>query len=325
MWMRGSAAMSETPEISVVMSVYNNEQTLALAMDSVLNQEGIDLEFIVVDDGSTDRSGSIIDDYARRNPRVKPLHQENQGLTAALRAGCALATAPWIARQDADDVSLPGRLRMQLQAGASDPHNVLIGCQSRCRSPEGDLLSEVRDPTDPVEARRHVLELQRAISPHGTIMFRRSDYEAIGGYRAPFYYAQDVDLNIRLAERGGVFALPEFLYEFKYSPASISGSSSHIQMAFYRLILESQLVRARGESDEAILAKASELSDSCRKGRSKRGSEFMANYFMASCLLNRNPARAAEHFAKAIAARPYSIKALVGWGRSRWKMMRSVE
>lgn len=311
--------MSTLPDISVVMSVYNNQGTLGKALESILDQQGIRLEFIVVNDGSTDQSGMIIDDYARRDNRIKPVHQKNQGLTAALRAGCLMASAPWIARQDADDVSLPGRLQKQLAAGEADPRIVLVGCQSRCRTEDGDLLSEVRAPVDMVEARRHVLELGRAISPHGTIMFRRAAYEAVGGYRGAFYFAQDVDLNVRLAESGGVIAVPEYLYEYRYSPADISGSLSHVQKAFYQLILESHRLRARGLSDAAILAKASALSDSFRTSRVRSGDGFDANYFIASCLMRRNPSRAADFFGKALAIRPYSIKALVGWGRSRWR------
>src|SRR6056297_3621885 len=106
--------MSARPDVSVVMSVYNNADSLPAALESILSQEGVALEFIVIDDGSTDGSGTILDEAAARDPRLKVIHKQNEGLTKALIEGCAMASAPWIARQDADDLSLPGRLKAQL-------------------------------------------------------------------------------------------------------------------------------------------------------------------------------------------------------------------
>ena len=104
--------MSGDPLISVVMSVFNDARHIAATLDSVLSQEDADLEFIVIDDGSTDETGQILDGYAVRDPRLRVVHQENSGLTCSLIRGCALARGKYIARQDGGgDVSLPGRLR----------------------------------------------------------------------------------------------------------------------------------------------------------------------------------------------------------------------
>ena len=105
--------MSAYSEISVVMSVHNGGSDLADTMNSILSQERVQLEFIVVNDGSTDQTGQILDEYMRRDNRVRVIHQENTGLTRALIRGCAAATGEFIARQDAGDRSLPGRLRLQ--------------------------------------------------------------------------------------------------------------------------------------------------------------------------------------------------------------------
>ena len=78
-------------EVSVVMSVYNGASNLAPSMNSILSQEGVALEFIVVNDGSTDNTGEILDDFARRDPRVRVIHQKNTGLTRALIRGCDAA------------------------------------------------------------------------------------------------------------------------------------------------------------------------------------------------------------------------------------------
>jgi len=85
------------------MSVYNGGTALAATLDSVLAQEGVAFEFIVVDDGSTDGSGALLDDHAQRDERLRVIHQDNRGLTRALIRGCAAARGPFIARQDAGD------------------------------------------------------------------------------------------------------------------------------------------------------------------------------------------------------------------------------
>ena len=92
--------MSGDPLISVVMSVFNDAQHVATALDSVLSQEAVDLEFIVIDDGSTDGTGQILDGYAARDPRLRVIHQENSGLTRSLIRGCNQARGKYIARQD---------------------------------------------------------------------------------------------------------------------------------------------------------------------------------------------------------------------------------
>ncbi len=301
--------MTEKPIISVVMSAYNNADTLATAMDSILSQEGVQLEFIVVNDGSTDGSATILEDYARRDARVRVVHQENTGLTRALIRGCSLARAPWIARQDADDISLPGRLRQQLDYGRADEQIDLVGCHARYFSPEGDALTVVEAPVDRDEARRLLLRDRPSISPHGSILFRRASYEAIGGYRPAFYYAQDVDLNVRLAEQGDVIAVPACLYAYRFSPNTISGRHARHQAAFYRLIRDSQRLRAAGMPDDEVLAQAVALSAACRQGGAHSGDNFDGNYFTGSCLLATQPHKARRYLWQALKSRPWSIKA----------------
>ena len=98
--------MDGLPDVSVVMSVYNGADRLRETVESVLSQQGVSLEFIIIDDGSTDRSDVILANYARHDPRVHILYQPNQGLTRALIRGCEAAKGKYIARQDAGDISL---------------------------------------------------------------------------------------------------------------------------------------------------------------------------------------------------------------------------
>src|SRR5689334_13931050 len=103
--------MSDYPDVSVVMSVYNDARYLRDSIESILRQEGVTLEFIVIDDGSTDGSAAILDEFATKDSRLKVVHQQNRGLTLSLISGCAMARGRYIARQDSDDISFSNRLR----------------------------------------------------------------------------------------------------------------------------------------------------------------------------------------------------------------------
>ena len=308
----------KTPEISVVMGVYNNADTLPAALQCILSQEKVELEFIVIDDGSTDGAAALLDEAARKDVRLKVVHKKNQGLTRALIEGCALATAPWIARQDADDVSLPGRLAAQLARARQADAPVLVGCGARGVAPEGDMMIEIHPPEDRAAATRRVLDEGQAISPHGSILFSKSAYEAVGGYRPEFYYAQDIDLTTRLAEQGTVAAVPQIFYEYRLSPAAISGLHGRFQRAYYRLIRAGHQRRHRGMSEQPLLAEAAHLREQCLRRRGKQVSAFEGLYFIGSRLLANRSVHAVSYFRRALACRPWSVKALVRWGQAFW-------
>jgi glycosyltransferase involved in cell wall biosynthesis len=106
--------MSSEPAVSVVMSVFNGERFVGKSIESILNQSMKDFEFIIIDDGSTDRSEEIVQRYRRLDHRIHVVARENRGLIQSLNEGISMANGKWIARMDADDISLPGRLRSQV-------------------------------------------------------------------------------------------------------------------------------------------------------------------------------------------------------------------
>src|SRR5262245_14413110 len=107
--------MPDVPPISVVMAVYNSADTATESIESILRQTFSDFEFIIVDDGSTDTTGEILHDYAALDNRIKLYTQEKLGLVASLNRHCRLAKGRYIARMDADDVSLPNRFEKQFR------------------------------------------------------------------------------------------------------------------------------------------------------------------------------------------------------------------
>src|SRR5688572_25519384 len=144
--------VNSTPEVSVVVSVYNGERHVRCSLESVLAQADVDLELIVIDDGSTDRTGAIIEDLAASDARVRHVRQQNCGLTQSLVLGCSMARGEFIARHDADDLSLPSRLAKQIALLRAFPKVSFVSCWTSALGPAGEVLFETRRPADPQAA-----------------------------------------------------------------------------------------------------------------------------------------------------------------------------
>lgn len=284
------------------MGVYNGSGELSDSIGSILSQSHVNLEFVIVDDGSTDATGSMLSDYARADVRVRVFRQSNQGLTAALILGCTYARSEFIARQDVGDVSLPGRLSAQLEVLKNDRNVNVCSCHSEFVGPNNEVLYESRpDATD----------LQLGLSGpahHGSVMMRRKDYERVGGYRRQFYFAQDRDLWSRLAEFGRHAVLPDVLYRAKLAPSAISGRYAPEQRKLSELITAATEARRQGKDETAFL----ELAERIRpidKGGSLARLDAAGAYFIGCCLSHRDPVAAREYFREALRAHPLHAKA----------------
>jgi glycosyltransferase involved in cell wall biosynthesis len=299
------------PTVSVVMSVYNGERELWRTMDSVLSQRDCEFEFIVIDDGSTDSSGSLLDEYARRDQRVRVVHQENTGLTRALMRGCAMARGEFIARQDCGDLSLPGRLAHQLAFLQANQSVVLTCCATRIVAPYGEILWELDRDGARLESglQSNTIDTLISVTHHGATMFRKHDYNVAGGYRLPFVVAQDLDLWLRLVDLGRCFGTTFMGYEAGLAPNGISSQRRTEQVALAELALDLRAIRRTGQSEEPLLSRqrtrAPTSNATCSKR--KRSAEFY--YFVGSCLSKRDRVAARKYLSMAVAADPFSLKA----------------
>ncbi len=313
----------QQPDLSVVMSVYNNADTLAAAMDSVLSQAGPRFEFIVMDDGSNDGSAHILDEYARRDSRVIVEHRENQGLTRALIRGCEMASAPWIARQDADDVSLPGRFAALMDLARRHPDAVMLASSTRFIGPDGEHLNDVICATDGALARKQVRDLGIGPPCHGCVIFSRDACLKVGGYRACFYYGQDSDLWMRLVEAGPVAYTEEILYCYRLSPGAISGARRNWQKAYGRLGQQCRSARRGGKSEAPYLHQAELLRQKILRQRSRPGSRssaWLSYYHIGSLLEPRDRVKAVDYFRRSAACSLWAwrprlklLKHRMGW------------
>ncbi len=207
-----------TPRISVLMPVWNGEKYLASAVESILSQSFADFEFIIVDDGSDDDTWRILAGF--KDPRIRVFGLTHGGLVPALSFGLNKARGDWIARQDADDISLPQRLEAQWTAANQEPETVL--CHSDVEPfGEGQAAGHARFPrTQAMLGLR--LCFQCAIV-HSTVLFKRQSALAAGGYLdADRAAGEDYSLWGRLMELGGCIGISEKLLQFRCHAESTS-------------------------------------------------------------------------------------------------------
>ena len=227
-------------KISVLMTVYNGRDKLPLAIESILTQTFSDFKFIIVDDGSTDNSSDVLARYASRDARIQVTRQDNKGLTVALNVGLKAAKGTYIARQDADDISLPTRLEKQVKWMDGDQNLVLVGCDYNVIDDNGEYLVTIRNS----KKNRLVEKLVRS-NPfcHGTLMFRRLVAGEPVFYHEYYKKAQDRDLVFRLSQHGEIAIVPEVLYQWRFSRHGILATN----VIFYgALARENHLRRLAG-------------------------------------------------------------------------------
>jgi hypothetical protein len=213
-------AMSGTPLVSFVMSVRDGERYLAAAIDSVLEQTLTDFELVVIDDGSTDSSPQILDEYASSDERVLVHRQENSGLTRSLNRGFARARAALIARLDADDVARPDRLERQVGYLARNPEVGLVGGAVVFIDGDGRPFAEAQYPTSDAEIRAAFSFTTPFV--HSAATMRREVWDAAGGYRTAFPYAEDLDLWVRIGAVSQLANLDETVVSYRIHPQQIT-------------------------------------------------------------------------------------------------------
>lgn len=205
------------PPLSVVMPVYNAAPYLDASIESILRQTFPDFELVVLDDGSTDGSGKLMRNWAERDSRVRVITRSMRlGMAGSANRVVREARAPVCARMDADDLSCPTRLQAQWEVLQANPDASLVGTLWEGIDATGRLVR-------PRDRWRLVRRSSFAPFPHGSIMFHREIFEAVGGYREACAYWEDLDLYHRMATRGRLLVLPAPLYRYRFHAASTLG------------------------------------------------------------------------------------------------------
>ena len=196
-------------EVSIIIPTFNREGCLFRAISSVLAQEGVSFELIVVDDGSTDGTKVLIEKMVLENPAIRYFFQSNQGPSAARNLGIKKAQAPLIAFLDSDDEWRPGKLKAQLDFFRENP-DVLI-----CQTEEIWIRSGVR--VNPMDKHKksggYIFEkcLRLSIVSPSCVMMRREFFDEVGFFDETFPACEDYDLWLRASARFPIGLIPRLL------------------------------------------------------------------------------------------------------------------
>ena len=201
------------PTVTVLMPVYNAAPYLGLAIESILRQTYVNFELLVIDDGSTDTSQEIILSYV--DPRIRLLaNGENQGLTRTLNIGLEAARAELIARQDADDISLPRRLEKQVAFMDAHPEVALLGSQALQIDHQGRYRGTIDHSIETAGLRWELLFDNAFV--HSAVVYRRKVvWKELGGYSEAFPFVEDYELWSRVASSHPVANLPDRLVAYR--------------------------------------------------------------------------------------------------------------
>ena len=207
------------PTVSVVMTVFNTERYVAEAVRSVLGQTFGDFEFVIVDDGSADRSLAILREFAARDPRIRLVSRPNTGIVAAANEGIDMARSRYLARMDSDDVCLPNRFEAQVKYLDEHPECVLVGSRVTVVDPYGSPVFDSGQKLTHEEIDAELLGSGGGwaiVQP--SAMMRTEAVRRVGAYRGRHNVSEDQDLFLRLAEVGRVanLAEPLLLYRRHY-------------------------------------------------------------------------------------------------------------
>ena len=198
--------------VSVVMSAYNSESSIAESIESILNQSYQNIEFLIIDDCSTDRTADVIESYLEKNKNIKfTKNKTNLGLTKSLNILIKKSSGQYIARQDADDISLHHRVQEQMQILKS---NNLDFCTTRAIIKDSMKLIPGVSSFLP---KKIVLKFKNPFI-HGTLLAKKTAINEIGNYDENFIYAQDYKLFYDLLKYNYNFKVilkPQYILNIK--------------------------------------------------------------------------------------------------------------
>jgi glycosyltransferase involved in cell wall biosynthesis len=226
--------MTGTPEVSVVMPVYNAAAYLEDALDSMLRQTFEAFELIAIDDGCTDGSREILERYRRQDARITVLEQDHRGIVAALNAGFARARGAFIARMDADDVSLPQRLARQVAFMRTHPDVGVCGCWLRSLGEQHPYRFRYEAQHDAIVCNL----LFGSPMPHPAVLFRAEAVADLDGpYHDDYPHTEDYALWIRLSGTTRFANISKVLFLYRQHPTQVTRVFPHHQRDLRGMLL----------------------------------------------------------------------------------------
>jgi glycosyltransferase involved in cell wall biosynthesis len=213
------------PKVTVLMSVYNSEKYLKEAIDSILNQTYKNFDFLIINDGSTDKSQAIIKSY--NDSRIRLInHETNLGLIASLNKGLHLVNSEYIARMDSDDISFPERLEKQVSFMEKHPE---VGICGTWLVTFGDRKGEIwKYPADPMEIKAHLMFNTKLA--HATVLMRPAFLSKYNlNYNPEYVHVEDWELWQKASLYFNIVNIPEVLYKYRIHEESVCNLNKDVQ------------------------------------------------------------------------------------------------
>ena len=246
----GHSPVSDSPQVSVVIPVYNREAYVGQAINSILAQTFTDFEVVVIDDGSADRSRDVAGSY--RDPRVRLVcHERNQGLPKTRNRGIDVARGPYLAFLDSDDVALPTRLAKQVEFLDSHPDHAAVGAWIDWMDEAGRPLGRTkRRPTDARDV--SALRLFRQGIENTASLARTAILRAYR-HNESFAVSEDFELWARIAAEHPIANLPEVLVRRRAHEEQTSKGKDESTRLYRQAIYARQLALLGVAFEEADL------------------------------------------------------------------------
>jgi glycosyltransferase involved in cell wall biosynthesis len=242
-------AEAAAPAVSIIMPAHDAAAYIADAIESILAQTFADLELIVVNDSSTDHTQEVIDAYAARDPRVRPLRASVRSAARARNVALEAARGEFVALMDADDVALPDRIEKQVEAARDRPDVVLWGTYMRRITAEGVPMGTVEVGSRTTEEFDALDRTASLIRLYGTVaLFRRETLLRVGPFDPTFEPIEDAELWDRMASHGPALVVPEVLQLYRQHDESLSVRKIALQRKWYRFITRRHAERLAGRT-----------------------------------------------------------------------------
>ena len=238
-------------QVTVIMAVYNAEQYLEIAIESVLNQTYKNFRLVIINDGSTDGSGCLIEEYAKKDSRIFYICQENRGMASVLNRGLEEAKTKWVIRMDGDDEMLPERIERQLDFLQANPDVKVASCRAVYIDNTGYEFGRTANHIKTRLDYQKLMQDNEAIGLlHPGVIMHRETILQVGGYRGQFWPAEDIDLWCRVAESGHLSLIQdEVLMKYRMHAGSFITAGFVKSRMQYEWVRASLYARRRGEPE----------------------------------------------------------------------------
>jgi len=286
------------PLITVLMPAYNAAAYIKEAVDSVLSQSYKDFELLIINDGSTDETPSILDSY--HDHRVRVVHQANIKLIKTLNKGLVLARGKWIARFDADDICYPNRLEMQIKFLQEHPDHILVGSDADYLDEEGNYLFTFKNnlySDDEIKA----TEFRTCPVIHSSVMYLKDAVVKAGAYNELAISFEDHLLWLDLARLGKLANLPIPLIKVRFNPSSVTMDAKWRGREFND-IKERSIKKGFITDEDAARIKSILLKQDVKKYQQASYNSLIAKKYLWN---QSDKTKARRHLRKAISAFPY--------------------